>query len=69
MQNYFYDIRWPPLNVTTFIYACGKLRNKSYANELFIPELIFKDIIFEDKNQQTTKYDKNFQHAKSWYCM
>ena len=29
MENYFYHIRWPPLNITIFI---THVRNASYAN-------------------------------------
>ena len=33
MENHFYRIRWPPLNVTIFITHVHNLRNGSYANE------------------------------------
>ena len=38
MENHFYHIRWPPLNVTNalyFYYASAYVRNWSFANELY----------------------------------
>ena len=32
MENQFYHISWPPLNVTIFIAHVRNLRNGSYAN-------------------------------------
>ena len=31
-ENHFYQIRWPPLNVTIFITHVRRLRNESCAN-------------------------------------
>ena len=33
MENHFYHIKWPPLNVTIFITHVRNVRNGSYANE------------------------------------
>ena len=34
MENHFYHIKWPPLNVTIFITHVRNLRNGCYANVL-----------------------------------
>ena len=63
MKNYFYHIRWPPLNVTTlFYFTRALLRYGSYANE--------KSIICVHTNFQGLVQMKFvFEETRNYACL